>query len=75
MRKTIFIILSVLGICAFISCNFFQRSEYEVNVIPVSDGEHWGYINKDGKYVINPQFHKLVPLWMDWHGCKMRMVK
>ena len=51
-------LLLLVGIIAF----FLLRSsdlpfKPDTSLIPVSsDGEHWGYINKDGNYVINPQF-------------------
>ena len=37
---------------------FYQTSETnDYSLIPVSnDGERWGYINRKGEYIINPQF-------------------
>lgn len=50
-------LLVIAGIIAF----FLLRSSAlpfkpDTSLIPVSDGEHWGYINKEGHYIINPQF-------------------
>ena len=49
--------LAIVGIIAF----FLLRTSAppfkpDTSLIPVSDGEHWGYINKEGHYIINPQF-------------------
>jgi hypothetical protein len=51
-------ILKSLVICSLfvfcISCTkIFQE---DLKLIPVKSGEKWGYINKKGDYVINPQF-------------------
>ena len=42
------------GLFAFcISCS---NNSKQLELIPVKSGEKWGYINKKGEYVINPQF-------------------
>lgn len=39
----------------FSSC-FFQSSEVDNTILPVEVGDKWGYIDKKGKYIVNPQF-------------------
>ena len=46
------IIAGVLCFC--VSCS--NNSKVDLTLIPVKSGEKWGYINKKGEYVINPQF-------------------
>ena len=48
------IIIAVL----FSACDLFAPSKLEIDIslIPVESGDKWGYINKEGKYIINPQF-------------------
>lgn len=36
------------------SCSLFNADNFKL--IPVQSGEKWGYVDKHGKYVINPQF-------------------
>ncbi len=36
------------------SCS--DKSEFSLKLIPVKSGDKWGYIDKEGKYAINPQF-------------------
>lgn len=51
--------LKVLAICCAIlivsSCKN-EKSGFDVSSIPVKFGEKWGYIDKKGEYIINPQF-------------------
>lgn len=47
----------VLAILAFIF--FFEHggdSDLDFSLIPVRQGEKWGYVNQKGEFVINPQF-------------------
>ncbi len=54
MKAKSLIILIV--ICyLFTSCNS-NKDKFEYDVLPVKSGEKWGYIDKEGKYVVNPQF-------------------
>ena len=47
----------LLGVSILLSSCIFQKStEIDISLIPVKSGEKWGYINKKGVYVINPQF-------------------
>lgn len=48
-------ILSFLGLC-IVGCNQ-NENEISLELIPVKQGEYWGYINKEGNYLINPQFN------------------
>jgi hypothetical protein len=50
MYKTILILL-FFGIC---SCNIINQNE--TKLFPVKIGEEYGYVDRDGKIVINPQF-------------------
>ncbi len=49
--KTIIVILSVLLLS---SCSNYNKPE--IKLIPVKSGDNWGYVNKEGEYIINPQF-------------------
>ncbi|MDR0829255.1 MAG: WG repeat-containing protein, partial [Prevotellaceae bacterium] len=48
----LFVMCSLLAFC--ISCS--NSNQADLKLIPVKSGEKWGYINKKGEYVINPQF-------------------
>ena len=55
MKKIVFmIIIAVL----FSACDLFAPSKLEedISLIPVQSGDKCGYINREGKYIINPQF-------------------
>lgn len=53
MKKTVvFILLSI----ALVSCGLFNGKEKKIDKIPIKSGEKWGFIDKNGHYVINPQF-------------------
>lgn len=52
--KKLLIILSLLLV--FISCGNKSKKEVTFDLIPVKSGEYWGYINLEGKFIINPQF-------------------
>ena len=50
--KKIFIVLIV---AVFISCG---KNQEEIKLIPIKSGDKWGYIDKEGKYIINAQFEE-----------------
>ena len=53
MRKSfILVLLSII----LASCDFVNLSDSKIDLIPVCSGEKWGYINKKGRFLINPQF-------------------
>ncbi len=47
------LIIFILSIC--ISCG---KNQMDIKLIPIKSGEKWGYIDKDGKYIINAQFEE-----------------
>lgn len=49
-------LLAIAGILFFFLHTSDLPFKPDTSLIPVYDGEHWGYINKKGNYVINPQF-------------------
>jgi hypothetical protein len=53
MKKIIFLLLAVF----LISCHE-NKSIFDLNfkLIPVKEGDYWGYISQDGKFAVNPQF-------------------
>lgn len=54
MAKITFFLICCL--CIFgISCSK-NNSKINLELIPVESGKKWGYINKKGEYIINPQF-------------------
>ncbi|MDR1654265.1 MAG: WG repeat-containing protein [Prevotellaceae bacterium] len=40
--------------CFCVACS--NSNQADLKLIPVESGDKWGYINKKGEYVINPQF-------------------
>ena len=51
--KTIKQLLLILIVVFFNSCS---KNENDLKLIPVKAGDKWGYIDKEGKYIINAQF-------------------
>lgn len=51
-----FIILLGINLILFSSCKIKSDDKFSYNLIPVKTDEKWGYIDQEGKYVINPQF-------------------
>jgi len=50
---------AIAAICFLNSCsNSNWDDKFSYSLIPVQSDEKWGYIDKDGKYLINPQFKK-----------------
>lgn len=49
-------LLVIVGILFFFLHSSNPPFKPDTSLIPVCDGEHWGYINKKGQYIINPQF-------------------
>ena len=49
------IFASLIAIFSLVSCNS-SSSDVDISLIPVRSGDRWGYINKKGEYIINPQF-------------------
>ncbi len=54
------ITLLVLSI-SMLSCSDSNIFLPENNLIPVKSGNKWGYVNSNGKYIINPQFKSASP--------------
>ncbi|MCR4801176.1 MAG: WG repeat-containing protein [Bacteroidales bacterium] len=58
-KKLLFsFILAIFGMLGFIACNSSEKGgKNNPNPIaPVAVGDKWGYIDKSGKFIINPQF-------------------
>lgn len=54
--KLKFVIIIAVTIC-FASCSFLgSKSTPSINLIPYASGGKYGYIDKEGKIIINPQF-------------------
>lgn len=54
-NKTIALKTAVLaGLCALVGCT--SDKVVTIDHFPVKMGEKWGYIDREGKYVINPQY-------------------
>lgn len=58
MRKLLYAMYII-----FIACNGNKSSVADLNLIPVKSGQYWGYVNPDGKFIINPQFAKASPFY------------
>ncbi len=54
MKKTLSTILIIVAAFLFASCG--NSDGIDISLIPVRQGDNWGYINKKGEYIINPQF-------------------
>lgn len=57
MKSTLnlFFTLSIIAILSACSGKS-GKEDFSYSLIPVQSDEKWGYIDKDGKYVVNPQF-------------------
>ena len=53
MKRLIFFLMFV---AALVSCNK-KESVVDTEMIPVKAGDKWGYVNTEGKFLINPQFY------------------
>ena len=53
MKSKLLIISIVSAVFCLCSCG---NTKEEFNLIPVKSNGQWGYINRQGTYVINPQF-------------------
>lgn len=53
MRKVI--VWALLALFC-VSCGTSSSGDIDYNFIPVQQGKRYGYVNPEGKYVINPQF-------------------
>jgi hypothetical protein len=60
MKKNFQSIIVLLIVTLFSSC-IGGKSETDLKLIPVLSGKYWGYIDHEGKYVINPQFKGALP--------------
>jgi hypothetical protein len=47
-----FALILIMSACS----NVGKKDKFSYNLVPVQSDEKWGYIDKGGKYVINPQF-------------------
>ena len=52
--KKLLLLLSAITLT--LSSCFFKTSEIDNSLLPVKSGEKWGYVNKKGVFVINPQY-------------------
>lgn len=59
MKKIVFI-LSLVLVCIFQSCSN-SNSDMNIELIPVATEEKFGYIDREGKIIINPQFAQALP--------------
>jgi predicted DNA-binding WGR domain protein len=55
LQKKAFQMLIAGLLCFCVSCSG-DSNQVDLKLIPVLSGEKWGYINRKGEYVINPQF-------------------
>jgi hypothetical protein len=51
-------LLLILFICIF-SCEFKQDASNKIELFPINSGGKYGFIDKDGKFIINPQFSEV----------------
>jgi len=55
MKTTLLFIAIIVGL--FYSCNSLNENSQSIKLIPYKSGDKWGYIDKEGKILINPQFN------------------
>jgi len=58
MKK--FVLFLVIAFFANSCSNSSNKNKYETDIISVKSGDKWGYIDREGKYVVNPQFDDAV---------------
>lgn len=46
----------LLALVLLCSCSIGYESDIDYSLMPVKQGDKWGYINVKGEYIINPQF-------------------
>jgi len=51
-------LLVFITILFLLACHQKKKDEFSLQLIPVKQGDYWGYIDKTGKFVVNPQFKK-----------------
>lgn len=56
-KKTL-AILFALGVVFLFGCGKSSKTD-TLKLIPVESGGKWGFVDKDGKYVVNPQFQSV----------------
>jgi len=57
MRRIVFVVIVVIGILMVLGIGRWFYLKFSNPVLfPVKIGEKWGYIDREGKIVINPQF-------------------
>jgi len=71
MRKSSLLIIAYVASTIFFFSSIYADGE-ENALFPISEGEKWGYIDRDGKVVIEPQFDRafefsegLAVVWKD----------
>jgi hypothetical protein len=50
--------LLILALCFGLIISSCIKSEPDIKLFPIKSGDKWGYIDKTGKYIINPQFER-----------------
>lgn len=55
------LIYSLLLLCVIAGCN--NKDVLNGEIIPVESGSKYGYVDKEGKYLINPQFDRASFFW------------
>ena len=46
----------VITVCVILCACSAKKSKVSLDIIPVKQGDYWGYVDREGKFVINPQF-------------------
>ena len=60
MKKTILLVMCVIFLVVSItSCSKCSKQEKSVSLFPVVQNGKWGFIDKTGKIIINPQFDEV----------------
>ncbi len=54
MKQTLVVFVVVL----LFGCNSSKKEYFSFKLIPVKQGDYWGYIDKNGKFSVNPQFKR-----------------
>ncbi|MCA1802282.1 MAG: WG repeat-containing protein [Rhodothermaceae bacterium] len=68
MKRYYIVILTLITVAFITSCNIVdsitgKNDDATVELYPVQVGGQWGYINKNGRIEINPQFQSAAPFY------------
>lgn len=64
MSGRLYRLLTVMAVFLFVACT--EGDKRTLDYIPVKMGDKWGYVNREGKWLITPQFEKAYAFRDGW---------